>query len=89
MAKKRSGLFPLLVGAVAGATAIFFSDEKNRAQAKKTLEEAKKNPEAFAKKTAKTAQKKAKKMASQAKTAGQKAIKKAKAKSQASSKSKK
>jgi gas vesicle protein len=83
MAKKRSGLFPLLVGAIAGATAIFFSDEKNRAQAKKTLKEVKKNPEAFAKKTAESAQKTAKKMASKAKTAGQKAIKKAKAKSKA------
>lgn len=86
MAKKKSGLFPLLVGAVAGAAAIFFSDEKNRAQAKKTLEEVKKNPEAFAKKTAKNAQKTAKKMASKAKTASQKAIKKTKAKSKASAK---
>ncbi len=86
MTKKRSGLLPLLVGAVAGAAAIFFSDEKNRAQAKKTLKEAKKNPEAFAKKTAKSAQQTAKKVASKAKVAGEKAIKKAKTKSKASAK---
>ena len=51
----------MLVGAVAGAAAVFFSDKKNRekaskavtkskAQLKKMSAEAKRNPEAFAKK---------------------------------------
>jgi hypothetical protein len=71
---KKKGLFPLIVGAVAGAAAVFFSDEKNRAKAKKTIEEAKKNPQAFAKKTAKKAEKSAKELATKAKKAGKKAI---------------
>ncbi len=56
----------MLVGAVAGAAAVFFSDKKNRekaakvvakgkAQVQKLASEAKKNPEAFAKKMAKQA----------------------------------
>ena len=67
MSKKRTGFLPLLVGAIAGAAAVFFSDEKNRDQAKKTLAEAKKDPEAFAKKTAAKAKTAAKKAASKAK----------------------
>ena len=58
---KKAGVFPLLVGAVAGAAAVFFSDKKNQAKAKKMVAkgkaklsklsaEVKKNPEAFAKK---------------------------------------
>lgn len=54
----------MLVGLVAGAAAVFFSDKKNRekankvvskskAQLKKLSLEAKKNPEAFARKMAK------------------------------------
>lgn len=54
----------MLVGAVAGAAAVFFSDKKNREKAtkvvvqgktqlKKMSAEAKKNPEAFARKMAK------------------------------------
>ena len=54
----------MLVGAVAGAAAVFFSDKKNRSKAEKTVQEgkaqikklsseAKKNPEAFAKKMVK------------------------------------
>lgn len=61
---KKAGLFPILVGAVAGAAAVFFSDKKNREKAgkavakgkaklKKVSDEVKKNPEAFAKKMAK------------------------------------
>jgi len=88
MTDKKKGIFPLLVGAVAGAAAVFFSDEKNRAKAKKTIDEAKKNPEAFAKKTAKSAKKTAKKMASKAKVAGKRAINQAKSKT-ATSKTKK
>lgn len=74
MTDKRKGLFPLILGALAGATAVFFADEKNRAKAKKTFAEAKKDPEAFAKKTAKSAQKTAQKVATKAKTAGKKAL---------------
>ncbi|MFA6813996.1 MAG: hypothetical protein GX943_03630 [Candidatus Pacebacteria bacterium] len=74
MSNKKKGVFPLILGALAGATAVFFSDEKNRSKAKKTFDEAKKNPEAFAKKTAKKAQKTAKKMATKAKVAGEKAM---------------
>ncbi len=74
MAKNRKGLIPLIVGAVAGAAAVFFSDEKNRTKAKKTLAEVKKNPENFARRTVKSAQKTAKKLVGQAKTAGKKAI---------------
>ena len=54
----------MLVGAVAGAAAVFFSDKKNREKATKVVAkgktqlkrmsaEAKKNPEAFARKMAK------------------------------------
>lgn len=64
MSNKKGGLFPILVGAVAGAAAVFFSDKKNRDKATKVVAkskdqikkisiEAKKNPEAFAKKMAK------------------------------------
>ncbi len=73
MAKKKKSLFPLVVGAIAGAVAVFFSDEKNRAQAKKTIEEAKKDPQAFSKKTVKKAKQTAKKIATKTKTAGKKA----------------
>lgn len=79
MSKRKAGLFPLLVGAVAGAAAIFFSDEKNRAKAKKTWTEAKKNPEAFAKKTAKQVEVAAKKAAVKAKAGAKKVAVKAKA----------
>jgi len=79
MSKKRTGFLPLLVGAIAGAAAVFFSDEKNRDQAKKTLAEAKKDPEAFAKKMGKQAGETAKKTAAKAKTAAKKAASKAKA----------
>lgn len=64
MSNKKGGLFPMLVGAVAGAAAVFFSDKKNREKATKVVAkgktqlkrmsaEAKKNPEAFARKMAK------------------------------------
>ena len=79
MTKRKTGFFPLLVGAVAGAAAIFFSDEKNRDQAKKTLAEAKKDPETFAKKTGARAKVAAKKTAAKAKVAVKKASVKAKA----------
>ena len=79
MTKKKTGFLPLLVGAVAGAAAIFFSDEKNRDQAKKTLAEVKKDPEAFAKKTGARAKVVAKKTAAKAKVAVKKASVKAKA----------
>ncbi len=66
MSNKKGGVFPMLVGAVAGAAAVFFSDKKNRekankvvakgkAQVKKLSLEAKKDPEAFAKKVVKKA----------------------------------
>lgn len=66
MSNKKGGVFPMLVGAVAGAAAVFFSDKKNRekankvvtkskAQLKKLSLEAKKDPEAFAKKVVKKA----------------------------------
>jgi len=75
---KKSGVFPMLVGAVAGAAAVFFSDKKNRekavkavnqskAQVKKIASEVKKNPEAFAKKMAKNVTAQAKKMAAKVK----------------------
>lgn len=61
MSNKKTGVFPMLVGAVAGAAAVFFADKKNRDKASKVVRkskaslkkistEAKKNPEAFAKK---------------------------------------
>ena len=61
----------MLVGAVAGAAAVFFSDKKNRVKAEQTVQkgkaqikklsaEAKKNPEAFAKRMAKKVTAKAK-----------------------------
>lgn len=73
---KKGGLFPILVGAVAGAAAVFFSDKKNREKAgkavakgktqlKKISAEAKKNPEAFARKMAKKASAQAKKISNQ------------------------
>lgn len=37
MSKKSGGLFTLLVGAAAGAVAVFLSDKKNRQQAKATV----------------------------------------------------
>jgi len=80
MTNKKKGVFPLLVGAIAGAAAVFFSDEKNRTKAKKTFAEAKKNPEAFAKKTANQAKKNVSKVAKKAKVAGKKAINQAKSK---------
>jgi len=73
MSNKKGGLFPVLVGAVAGAAAVFFSDKKNRekankvvakgkAQVKKLSLEAKKNPEVFARKMASKAAVQAKKL---------------------------
>lgn len=64
MSNKKAGLFPMLVGVVAGAAAVFFSDKKNQEKAKKAIvkgkaslkklsAEVKKNPEAFAKKMVK------------------------------------
>lgn len=63
----------MLVGAVAGAAAVFFSDKKNREKAskavtkskvqlKKLSTEVKKNPEAFAKKMANKASAQIKKL---------------------------
>jgi hypothetical protein len=47
MAKKKSGLFPMLVGMAAGAAAVFFSKKENRTKAskaaKKVSAKAKKN----------------------------------------------
>lgn len=73
MSNNKGGAFPMLVGAVAGAAAVFFSDKKNRekaskvvtkskAQLKKISAEAKKNPEAFAKKVVNQASAKIKKI---------------------------
>lgn len=64
MSNKKAGLFPMLVGVVAGAAAVFFSDKKNQEKAKKAVAkgkaslkkisaEVKKDPEAFAKKMVK------------------------------------
>lgn len=86
MSNKKSGVLPLLVGAAAGAAAVFFSDKKNREMAKKKLAEGKlkaekikkeieKNPEAFAKKTATQVQKGAKKIADQATVKAKKLVK--------------
>lgn len=47
---KKSGLFSLLVGTVAGATAVFLSDEKNRQKTKKELTKAAKTAQTFKKK---------------------------------------
>ncbi|NLG06113.1 MAG: hypothetical protein GX559_00220 [Candidatus Pacebacteria bacterium] len=74
MSKKKTGVLPLIVGAVTGAAAVFFSDEKNRKKVKKTYDEVKKNPEAFARKTAKSVEKSARKLANQAKAAGKKTL---------------
>ena len=74
MSKKKRGVLPLIVGAVTGAAAVFFSDEKNRKKVKKTYDEVKKNPEAFARKTAKSVEKSARKLANQAKAAGKKTL---------------
>lgn len=85
MSKKSSGVFSMLVGAVAGAAAVFFADKKNRQQAKRVIEqnkgkvvklakEAKANPEAFAKKTAKAVQAKVSQLQKQA--AKKKAVRK-------------
>ncbi len=85
MSKKSSGVFSMLVGAVAGAAAVFFADKKNRQQAKRVIEqnkgkvvklakEAKANPEAFAKKTAKVVQAKMNQLQKQA--AKKKAVRK-------------
>ncbi len=38
---KKTGMLPLITGIVAGAAAVFFSDEKNRKMAKEKLAEAK------------------------------------------------
>ncbi|HOZ03708.1 MAG TPA: hypothetical protein PKX78_04445 [Candidatus Woesebacteria bacterium] len=38
---KKTGLFPLITGMIAGAAAVFFSDEKNRKMAKEKFSEAK------------------------------------------------
>jgi len=73
MSNKKGGVFPMLVGLVAGAAAVFFSDKKNRekankvvakskAQLKKLSLEAKKDPEAFAKKVGTRISKEAKKI---------------------------
>lgn len=74
MSNKKRGVLPLIVGAVTGAAAVFFSDEKNRKKAQKTLAEVKKNPEAFAKKTVKSVEKSARKIANQAKAASKKTL---------------
>lgn len=87
MTDKKKGIFPLVVGALAGAAAVFFSEEKNRAKTKKTIAEAKINPEAFAKKTMKSAQKSAKNLAVKAKVAGKKALEQQKRKIAQSKKS--
>jgi len=76
MSNKKGGFFPMLVGVVAGAAAVFFSDKKNRekatkvvakgkAQVKKLSLEAKNNPEAFARRMAKKASTQAKKLGRQ------------------------
>lgn len=78
MTNKKGGLFPILVGAVAGAAAVFFSDKKNREKAtkmvangktklKKVSAEVKKNPEAYARKVASNVSKQAKKMVAKVK----------------------
>jgi len=79
MSKKNTGTFSMLVGALAGAAAVFFSDKKNRQKAKQVIDqnkkkvvklakEAKANPEAFAKKTAKVVQAKVSQLQKQAAT---------------------
>jgi gas vesicle protein len=76
MSNKKGGFFPILVGTIAGAAAVFFSDKKNREKAKKVVAkgkaqvkklslEAKKNPEAFARKMAKKATAQAQKLGRQ------------------------
>lgn len=83
MSNKKTGVFPMLVGAVAGAAAVFFSDKKNREKAnrvvaqgkasvKKISQEAKKNPEAFAKKMLGQASATVKKISRQAMTTSNK-----------------
>ncbi len=73
MSNKKSGLFPVLVGAVAGVAAVFFSDKKNRekvnkavtkgkAQLKKLSLEITEDPKAFAKKVGTKVSKEAKKV---------------------------
>lgn len=74
MSKKSSGILPLLVGAAAGAAAVFFSDKKNRDVAKQKFAAGKKkvrsvsaaiqkDPEGFAKRTAAQVQREAQKLA--------------------------
>lgn len=83
MSKQKSGVFPMLLGAVFGAAAVFFSDKKNRVKASKTVmegkaqlkklsAEAKKDPEAFARKVAKKVSSEAKKVGAKAKKLGKK-----------------
>lgn len=85
---KKAGVFPLLVGAVAGAAAMFFSDKKNRDKAKKVAQqgkkkvlamkkEAQKDPQAFARKTAAQAEQKARIFARKAKSEANKLAKRA------------
>ena len=73
MANKKKGLLPLVIGAIAVAVAVILSDEKNRAKAKKTIDEAKKDPQAFSQKTVKKAEQTAKEIAAKAKAAAAKA----------------
>jgi len=73
MSNKKSGLLPILVGAVAGATAVLFSNKKNRekmnqvvakgkAQLKKLSLEVAEDPETLAKKVGKKVSSEAKKV---------------------------
>ncbi|CAN5269555.1 hypothetical protein BH10PAT2_BH10PAT2_2430 [soil metagenome] len=89
MAKKSGGvgLFALAAGLAAGATAIFFSDKKNRTMVKKEVmkvekeavkltKEAKKNPQKFAKKVQGNAKRSVAKASKQVKSAEKKVAKK-------------
>ena len=80
MTKKRTGFFPLVVGAVMGAAAVFLSDEKNRKLAKKSFDEVKQDPKDFAKKTADKVNQASKKVFDKGKSVAKQTEKKAKRK---------
>lgn len=98
MSKRGPGLLSFVVGAAAGATALFLSKPENRVKAEKVAKkvaakakrmgaEYQKNPEAFKKKVMTQATKVAKKVAKTAKTS--QVMVKTKARQTAKSKSKK
>ncbi len=53
MAKKGKGLFPFIVGLAAGAAAVFFSKEENRAKAKRGAKKAVRKGKTIARKASK------------------------------------